>query len=591
MKIPNLTRFTILAVILWASGLLIIFQMFQVQNSSSAKVLLTAVSRYENYDETIYPIRGSLYDRYGNLLAGNEQVYQIGVNLEMNYNAEMIASALATAVGADYGSIMDLFNEPLTASLQYLVLTDYVTPDQLTILQQIISDAATAYSSGKTQSNLSALTWTAHLQRSYPEGSLASNIIGFYPYKAGDGAVGAFGIEEKYNDLLAGTPQVAHLSNNPLTPVELPDVEPGASLILTIDRSIQSAMEQIIDNAVADTGSTSGSLVVMDPQTGEILAMASTTRMDLNQYWEFGSVYDNATDFNRPVMNTYEPGSVFKVLTMAAALDAGAVTPETTFLDQGSIEIGGVYITNWDGGAYGTQTMTGCLQHSLNVCLTWVAKQLGPTRFYDYLQAFGIGHLTGVDLSGEAYYPLRLPGDSNWYESDLGTNSFGQGVAVTPIEMIMAISAIANGEGEMMAPHLVKAIIQNGHQYTIYPQIAGTPISAETAQTLTEMLATSLENEASVALVDGYRVAGKTGTAEIATVTGYSSDLTNASFVGWGPVDDPKFLVYIWLEKPETSIWGSVVAAPVFSEAFAKLAFLTNLPPDAVRLQLSSSDQ
>ena len=200
-------------------------------------------------------------------------------------------------------------------------------------------------------------------------------------------------------------------------------------------------------------------------------------------------------------------------------------------------------------------------------------------------KAFGIGRRTNIDLSGEVVWPLTLPGDSNWYAVNLGTNSFGQGIAVTPIEMVQAVGAIANN-GKMMAPHVLKAMVDKGRQYNTTPQVVGQPISAETAHTLTEMLSISLEKEASTALVPGYRVAGKTGTAEIPGPNGYSSNVTNASFVGWGPVDDPKFLIYIWLEKPNASIWGSVVAAPVFSEAFKTVATLTNLPPDAARKQL-----
>jgi cell division protein FtsI/penicillin-binding protein 2 len=591
MKTPYLARYSILAVLLWAAGALVIVQMFRVQTSASAKAVLNDTKGSEGYTETIYPTRGSIYDRWGNLLAGNEQVYQVGVNLEMPYDPKTIAPAIASAIGSNYNDILDLFNQPLTKSLKYLVLADYVTADQISKLEQLQIDAANAAatSKNKDQPTLAALTWTAHLRRSYPEGSLASNIIGFYPYKAGNDATGAFGIEEKYNNLLAGTPQVAYVSNDPLLVQDVPQVPPGESLVLTIDRAIQSAMEDILDKAVKDSGSASGNIVVMDPKTGEILAMASTPRMDLNQYWDYASIYPNATDFDRPVMTTYEPGSVFKVITMASALDAGAVKPETTFLDTGVIEIGGSYIYNWDGGAYGQQTMLGCLQYSLNVCLTWVAEQLGATRFYNYMRAFGIGHLTGIDLAGEAYYPLHVPGDNQWYDVDLGTNAFGQGVAVTPVQMVMAISAVANNEGEMMAPHLVKAIIENGRQYTIAPQVAGTPISAATAKTLTDMLARSLEGESSVALVPGYRLAGKTGTAEIPTPTGYTSSLTNASFVGWGPIDDPRFLVYIWLEKPQSSEWGSIVAAPVFSDVVKKLVVLMDIPPDAVRQQLASN--
>jgi cell division protein FtsI/penicillin-binding protein 2 len=271
---------------------------------------------------------------------------------------------------------------------------------------------------------------------------------------------------------------------------------------------------------------------------------------------------------------------------MASALDKGAVKPDTPFNDTGSFLIGGFYIHNWDGGAWGPQDMVGCMQHSLNVCLAWVATQLGTDNFYNYIRAFGIGHTTGIDLAGEVNYPLRLPGDNQWYDVDLGTNSFGQGIAVTPIQIATAISAVAN-DGKMMAPHVLKAMVDNGRQYNTTPQVMGTPISADTAHTLTSMLVTSLEKESSDALVPGYTVAGKTGTAEIPGPSGYSTSLTNASFVGWGPADDPKFLVYIWLEKPTSSQWGSVVAAPVFSDVVKKLVVLMNIPPDDVRKQLA----
>jgi cell division protein FtsI/penicillin-binding protein 2 len=229
--------------------------------------------------------------------------------------------------------------------------------------------------------------------------------------------------------------------------------------------------------------------------------------------------------------------------------------------------------------------MQGCLQHSLNVCLAWVATKTGPNDLYRYLQAFGIGHVTGIDLAGEASGRLKIPGDSDWYAADLGTNAFGQGVSATPIQMATAISAIANG-GKMMAPQIVRSVVNEGFQHDIEHRIAGAPISEETANTLTQILARSLETESSIALVSGYRIAGKTGTAEIPTPFGYTTNATNASFVGWGPIDDPQVLIYVWLEKPATSPWGSVVAAPVFRQAFEELVVLLNLPPDEIRHQL-----
>jgi len=307
--------------------------------------------------------------------------------------------------------------------------------------------------------------------------------------------------------------------------------------------------------------------------------------MNLNEYWDYGTIYTSGVPFNKAISQVYEPGSVFKILTMAAALDEGKVTPDTTFTDTGVFNYGGWNIYNWDRGAWGPQTMVGCLQHSLNVCLAWVASQLGSTDFYSYMDKFNIGHRTNIDLAGEEVYPLSEPGDPMWYDVNLATNSFGQGVAVAPIQLMMAATALAN-DGKMVAPHVLKAYIQDGKQYNTNTQVLGMPIKAETAHTITNMLYTSLQEESSDALVEGYSVAGKTGTAEIAVNGEYSSNQTNASFIGWGPVDDPQFMVYVWLEKPSSSIWGSVVAAPVFSDEVKQLVVLLNIPPDDVRLSM-----
>jgi cell division protein FtsI/penicillin-binding protein 2 len=190
-------------------------------------------------------------------------------------------------------------------------------------------------------------------------------------------------------------------------------------------------------------------------------------------------------------------------------------------------------------------------------------------------------------MAGEMPGRLKNPGDADWYDADLGTNAFGQGVAVTPLQMAVAAAAIAN-DGKLMAPHIVRAVVNKGQQFDTQPRLVGMPISAKTANTLSEMLSRSLVDEASDALVEGYTVAGKTGTAEIPTPYGYSSNATNASFVGWGPADDPKFLVYIWLEKPTSSPWGSIVASPVFREVVEQLVVLMQIPPDEVRKKIYS---
>jgi cell division protein FtsI/penicillin-binding protein 2 len=433
------------------------------------------------------------------------------------------------------------------------------------------------------QPSMAGVVYTPLLTRIYPEETVASNLLGFVSQEGR----GYYGVEEKYNDLLTGTPRSVLVTMDPYK-VESNATRPeGASLVLTIDRAVQAAVEEILDKHIRETGSASGTIVVLQPETGEILAIATTPRMNPNEFWRQGEIFPGETPYNRGVMQAYEPGSVFKVITMAAALDSGTVKPDTPFLDTGVYTIGGIYIYNWNMGAWGPQTMLGCMQHSLNVCLAWLANEIGAPTFYTYLQRFGFGRPTGSDLAGEVSGRVKLPGDGDWYEADLGTNSFGQGIAATPLQMAMAVSAIAN-DGKMVTPHIVRSIIDNGRQYDISPQVVSEPISAETARTLTNMLMISLEEEASAALVPGYRVAGKTGTAEIPTPSGYSTNQTNASFVGWGPVDDPKFLVYIWLEKPTTSPWGSVVASPVFSDVVQRLVVLMDIPPDEVRANLAS---
>jgi cell division protein FtsI/penicillin-binding protein 2 len=574
-------RYTTLGLLMTTVASFIIVQMVRIQTSPQAEVFRNQGEIYSGNWQTIQPVRGVIYDRWGNLLAGNTTVYEVGVELARVKNPSTIALALNAVIGSDYSTVFTAASQQPSRTSVYAVLANFVTEEQKARLERFAEELEAAYF-GKNDAerpSLDGLRFRPHLQRSYPEKDLASNVLGFVSREGR----GYFGVEEKFNDLLSGVPRVIWVSFDPSKVEELPEIPNGASLILTIDREIQAEVESILDNALVRTGSEAGTIIVMDVKTGEILAMSTTPRLDLNEYWRYADVYPGATPFNRAVSKAYETGSVFKVMTMAAALDNGVVSPSTTYVDTGTIEIGGIYIRNWNWGAWGTQDMLGCMQHSLNVCLAWVAKELGANSFYRYMQEFGFGRLTGIELAGEAAGRLKRPGDSDWYEADLATNSFGQGLSATTVQMVMASSAIAN-EGKMVTPRILKAVIDKGRQYNTSPQIAGMPISSETARTLSEMLATSLETESSDALIEGYRIAGKTGTAEIPTPTGYSSTLTNASFVGWGPVDDPRFIVYVWLEKPEISPWGSVVAAPVFREVVERLVVQLDLPPDHVRM-------
>ena len=566
-----------------ASAAAILGQMVRIQHSEEAVTFRQLSQLNATELQTFYPDRGQIFDRSGHLLAGNKTVYEIGVNLEVMRDAEALALAFESQLELSYADTLAVLMNP-PEDMSFLVLADFVEAEEASSLQEFRERLWEQAGNGAPDP-LRGLEFRAHPHRSYPEGALASNVLGFVSREGR----GYFGIEEKYDTLLAGNPVKVIVPTDPNKAAEIPLIPNGTTLVLTIERDLQTASEEILDEAISAYSAEGGTIVVMNPQNGEVLAMATTPRIDLNRFWNYSVVFQNASEFNPAASMPYEPGSVLKILTMAAALDTGSVTPSTQFLDTGEILVGGATIHNWNGEAWGMQDMTGCMQHSLNVCLAWVATQMGAQSFYGSMENFGLGHPTGIDLAGEASGRLKVPGDADWYPVDLGTNAFGQGVAVTPIQMLMAASSIAN-EGRTVTPHLVRAMIRDGRQYNVSAQYAGTPISATTARTLTDMLSHSLEAESSMALVPGYRVAGKTGTAQIPTPFGlYDFSGTNASFIGWGPVDAPQFMIYVWLIRPSASIWGSETAAPTFARVAEKTVLLMDIPPDDVRRQLAAN--
>ena len=584
MNTSNRFRYASTGVVFIFASLAIVSRLIYIQIGPTHESIQT----FEAVDGltlvNLYPARGNIYDRHGRMLAGNQLIYEVAIELSYVRNAETIAWATSAYLGLDYNEVFALASLKLDETdLRHITLSNFVPHDTAEILSTLKFDFlddpenAGVGSNNKVHS-LVGLTITPRLDRSYPEGPLASNVLGFVMK---DGT-SIHGVEEELHWLLSGVEKQEAVSTDPHLAMELPETIHGADIVLTLDREIQSAMEEILDAHMASSGSTSGSIIVMDPRSGELLSIASYPRMDLSAEWDFEALFEGNLAFNMAI-DGYEPGSVFKVLTMASALDAGVVVPNTEFIDTGALPVDGWTIHNWDGGAWGPQTMTTCLQHSLNVCLAWIAtEKLGPTLFYQYLHDFQFKQPTNVELAREYAGNVRFHNDPDWHLIDLATNSYGQGIEVTPLQMLRAISAVAN-DGKMMTPYILQAVVDDEHQYSFGPEVAGQPISAATAHTLSEMLATSLEKEASTSLVPGYRVAGKTGTATI-----YNSSLTNASFVGWGPVDDPQFMVYIWLNKPTSTPWASLVAAPVFRDVVSRLVVLMDIPPDEVRLSMNA---
>jgi len=425
--------------------------------------------------------------------------------------------------------------------------------------------------------------------RVYPERRLAAHAIGFVAGDAQEGTKGYYGVEGFYDRTLKGQTGQREDRWDPWSPVSFADrraqkwtiPQDGHSLVLTIDRTIQYLIEQELRAAVERYGAEGGSIVVMDPRTGALLAIASYPTYDPNR---FGEATEDV--FVDPVIGIhYEPGSTFKIVTMAAALDTGLIRPMDVYVDTGQIEVGGRTLKNWDKKAYGTVTMVDILVHSLNTGIAHVSTVLGPDQFYQYVSRFGFGSKTGIDLEGEAAGATRQPGDPEWHESDLGTNSFGQGLAVTPMQMVIAFGAIAN-RGVMMRPYVVEELVKPDRTIHAKQVSAGQVIGEDTARILTEMMVEVVERGTPLAVVKGYRIAGKTGTAQTPVVGGYDPNLTIASFIGFAPADDPQFVVLVKLDKPTASPWGTETAAPTFANVARILFTQLEIPPDEVRMAM-----
>jgi cell division protein FtsI/penicillin-binding protein 2 len=391
---------------------------------------------------------------------------------------------------------------------------------------------------------------------------------------------GGSGVEGYYQRELAGEAASAIINISPLTSQQSVIAHEGADLVLTIDRSLQHTVEAHLQNALQEYRAVSGSIIVMNPQTGAILAMASAPCYSPAEFYDT----DPKLLLNPAVSQQHEPGSVMKLVTMAAALDSGVVTPQSTYYDAGVLEVGGHKTYNWDRSAPGTTDMTTLLSRSLNVGAATLATMMGPDVYYDYLQKFGFGRPTGVDLMSEASGQMPLPGDELWTESFVATNAYGQGIAVTPLQMITAASALANN-GIMMQPYIVQEVRGENGTYVHKPAILSRPISPETAAQMTAMATTAVTREVFEAQVEGYTIAGKTGTAQIAENGIYLPDDVIGSFIGWLPAENPEIIVYIKLDRPQTAPWGSQTAAPAFADLANELVVMLDVPPDTVRLR------
>jgi cell division protein FtsI/penicillin-binding protein 2 len=428
---------------------------------------------------------------------------------------------------------------------------------------------------------LSGIGFELEELRAYPEASSAAHILGFLGKNEAGLDQGYFGLEGFYDLVLSGKPGfLTRESDAKGIPIVLGDNQEisaveGVNLLTNIDKSVQLSVEDNLKKGIERYGAKAGTAIVMNPVTGAIVAMSSFPSYDPEKY----ALYSDELFKNPAISDGFEPGSVFKVIVVASALDAGVIEPDTVCdICSGPYKVDKYSIETWNNKYYPGSTMTDVIVHSDNVGMVFVANKLGRERMYEYLDKFGMGQLTGIDLQGEMSPALREK--NNWNIVDLATASFGQGIAVTPIQLITAVSAIANG-GEMMTPQVVDELVGETWEEDVKPVKVADIISEEAARNITGMMVEAAKNgESKWTHQGGFKVAGKTGTAQIPISGHYDETKTIASFIGFAPFDNPKFVMLVTLREPASSQWASETAAPLWYDIARDLFMYYGIQPD-----------
>lgn len=514
--------------------------------------LYTQTAQAQNQNISNILIRGNIFvqdpkatgmitdQRY--LVATNKKFPVVYATPDNLTDPSVAASQLAGILNIDQSTLQMSLSSGSTAPK---ILARKITTDQVDAINNL---------------NIKGVGIRYETDRFYPANSFLSKVIGFLGF-GDNGRLGQYGIEGYFDSELNGQ------ANDTASP--RPD-----DIVLTIDRNIQTFVETELHGVLAKWHAAAGSIIVQDPQTGKILAMADEPTFDLNNY----SSSPTSSYINASVQGMFEPGSSFKPITMAIGLDLGKITPNTTYIDPGVIDIAGRQIHNFDSLAHGTETMTQVLEKSLNTGAAFVENLVGQDNFLNYIINFGFGQKTGIDLPGE------VNGDvANLYSGrqvNFVTASFGQGIAVTPLQLITAYSALANG-GKLMKPYIVDRVIhEGGTEDVTQPEVASIPISTMTSAKLRNMLVSVVDIGFDKARIKGYDVAGKTGTAQIADGKGgYQEGVFIHDFLGFAPASNPKFVVLIKMDKPQGITFAADSLSPAFRDIAAYLLNYYNIPP------------
>ncbi|MEZ4180549.1 MAG: penicillin-binding protein 2 [Candidatus Doudnabacteria bacterium] len=547
-------RMVWLTVFFGLSVIVIVARLAQIQILSHGYyVALADNQRTGEYQ--LQPVRGEIkiQDSFSGqpytVATASEEIL-VYVNASEVEDLDGVVNKLAEMLQLDSQEIRDKISDQ---SRKYVILKKNL-PDE--VVEQI------------KEAKLVGVHFDKETSRFYPEQTLLAQLLGFVGYRD-DKLQGSYGLELAYEKELAGIPGTINEETDASgrwifgSKRDKVSAVNGDDLILTIDKTVQLKTESILKSTVEKHGADSGSVVVMDPKTGAIIAMANYPSFNLNEYSKVDSpeVYVNQT-----TVGAYEPGSIFKPLTIAAAVNEGKINAATTYVDTGEVKVDEYTIKNSDEKAHGVQTVSQILEESLNTGTIFAKNTIGNTKFLEYVKRFGFGEYTGIEVAESAGNLANLKGN---IQVNYHTASFGQGILVTPIQMVRAFSALANN-GKMASPYLVEEIVgPYGDVRKPEHGAAIEVISPKTASEVSAMLVNVVEKgHGKAAAVPGYYVAGKTGTAQVAKKdgSGYQENNNIGSFIGYAPVEDPKFVMIVRINHPRTVKFAESTAAPAFGE-------------------------
>lgn len=563
MEISDQKRISILLGLFVILVALFTWRLFQKQITEHSDYKAQAAGQYI-IKKDLPAVRGRIISSDKFPLATNERLYQLMI----------VPRYVASKDKLNVAEKIAPFTDKTAEEIYNLINNDkyYLAPLRTRMTEEEGDEIASL--------KLKGVLVTPESVRSYPEGQLGAQLLGFVDASG----TGRYGLEGFYNDELRGIG--GEIFGEKDTRGRLFDIgdsvdaQNGSDFVLTLDRQIQFKAEEILSDSVEKYGADSGSMVIVEPSTGKILAMANVPTFDPNMFNKVPSAEQNV--FNNPAINNaYEPGSVFKPLIMAAAIDAGKVQPNTKNTFDASVKVDSYTIKNSTGKAYGEENMTQVLENSDNVAMVWISDLLGKDLMYKYIKDFGFSRKSGIELHTES--AGQVDDAKKWSNSQRATISFGQGMTATPLQVIMAMAAIAN-HGKLMQPYIVdKVISPAGKEEQRYPKELTQVIRDETAKKVTQMMVSVVVNgHGKKAGVPGYNVAGKTGTAQIPMPGGgYYPDRHIGSFVGFAPATNPKFAMIVRLNNPKAVEWAESSAAPAFGAMATWLVEYMQIVPDA----------